>query len=237
VPKLDRKSIPEIKRENRKQTIINAYRAYTAKEPNSLDDLLGVVREFAFHKFLEIERKSRETAETADDWAQEVIIAVWQGLDKFEGSPEAFYSWIAKIAYNEKIDAANYLKEDKQTMVPLMVPMLDDDGNETDELTDNPAIYERSTGVEHVCIPDSVTGIDYNICLSLMVGVHHERPDGTWGERAKTYAEVAKELSMTEAEVKQRLYRLRERLNAEKAEEKRGNFERWERAINWESAR
>lgn len=227
--KLDRQPIQEIKRKNRKQTIINAYRAYTAKEPSSLDHLLEVVRKFALHKLATVGREFRETAETAEDHAQEISIKVWQGIGE-PRSAESFYAWVNAITFNRKTKAFNDLLEEKKTTVPLMVPMIDDDGNETDELTDNPAIYERSTGVEHVCIPDSVIGIDYNICLSLMVGIHHERPDGTWGERPKTMAEVAKELNMREEQVTQRLKHLRKRLKAEKAEEKKQNLARWDRA-------
>jgi len=76
----------ERKRESVRTKLIAAYEAYVRREKASMDNLLKLVNEFAFMKLshLEYEPDFRQfgSAETADDWAQNVTIKVWQELLK-----------------------------------------------------------------------------------------------------------------------------------------------------------
>jgi RNA polymerase sigma factor (sigma-70 family) len=208
--------------------LIAAYEAYQRREPASMDALMVKVREFAYMKVyhLEFEFNKFGSAETADDWAQEISIKVWQGLEKFDNdprsTPESFYSWVHKIAFNQGLAAFNDLKKQKREKVGLTVKPRDEFGSEEEE-EDNPEIYESKIRDSFIRIPASVTGIDLNICKMLLTKVRGK--DGH--HRGRNYAEVARALNMTEASVKMRLNRLKMKIKAEEdkeTEEKRARL-------------
>lgn len=190
-------------RQRNRNKLIVAYEAYKRKEPGSSDNLMLTVRNFAYTKVyhLEFEFKDLGTSETADDWAQEVVLRVWQGLNKFHGTSEMFYSWVHKIAFNQATDAFNNLRSTKDSKVLLFEKEEDENGEIKEE--ENPEIHNQA-GVEFsITIPKSVQGIDLNICKLIMDGM--------------SYAEVADALKMTENAVEHRLRKLRKRLASEKA--------------------
>jgi hypothetical protein len=105
------------------------------------------------------------------------------------------------------------------------VPVLDGDGLEED---DNPEIYKEQSPELITRIPNWVEGIDLSICKMLMIGVRYEdSKTGTWKVRAKTYAEVAHDLHMTENSVTKRIKKIRERATKEKKEAKKYWLARW----------
>jgi RNA polymerase sigma-70 factor (ECF subfamily) len=152
---------------------------------------------------LEYDFKKFGSAETADDWAQDVFISVWRNLEKFEGSGSNFYSWVSSIAFNEAQDAFTKLYKAQKKMTGLTIPARHNDSVDGD-VEDNPEMLSEGGydgGV--IGIPKSVQGTDRNICLLIRDG--------------RSYAGIAEELNMKVSAVKKRLQRLRERLQAEQA--------------------
>jgi RNA polymerase sigma factor (sigma-70 family) len=199
-----------IKRNTLKKRIEAAYAAYKAKEPGGADELMLAVRALAYTKVyhLEYDFKTFGSAETADDWAQDVCISVWSGLDKFKGTSANFYAWVHRIAFRKSLKAFTQLKEESCTKVQLFTSKNEDEcEDENDTEQDNPEIYEGHDGYDGgVQIPASVLGVERNICLLIRDG--------------RNYAEVAEDLHMTVAAVTQRLLRLRERLQAQREQKK-----------------
>jgi RNA polymerase sigma factor (sigma-70 family) len=194
-----------LKREGMKKKLMAAHVSYKNGEAGSADHLLGLVRQFAYLKVyhLEFDFKGFGSVETADDWAQEIVIKVWRGLDERERSSESFYAWVHKIAFNQATDAFNELHDARQEKVSLTVPVTLDGSDENEE-EENPEIYRASKGYEglNVQIPPSVQGIELNICKLLMDG--------------KSYIGAAKSLNMSVSAVSKRMSRLKDRLKAER---------------------
>jgi len=216
-----------IKRASIRTELMNAYKAYRGREPASMDRLLECVRKFAYMKLYHLEHdfKGFGSAETADDWAQDVAIKVLHDLDKkvFE-TPADFYSWVHKIAFNKSTDAFNSLKEKKATEVPLFIKSEeggDENGDTYEE--ENPLIHHQNghDTYVHVEIPASVQGVDLTICYLLLQGVDVEK-NGVYVRKSRTYAEVGNVLGITEDAVKKRLSRLKRRLKAEGEQKKHG---------------
>ena len=135
-------NIAAIKRDRVKRALMSAYEAYQRKEPRSLDKLIALVRDFAYSKVIHLEHEFADhgTAETADDWAQEISFNAWRALDRgFSGNAESFYSWLHKIAFNQATDAFHYLDDHRQTFTGLAVSVNGEDG-EAEEV-DNPEVY------------------------------------------------------------------------------------------------
>jgi RNA polymerase sigma factor (sigma-70 family) len=198
-----------LKQEITKGKIIEAFTRYRNREPGSGDNLFKVVREFAYSKMyrLEIEFHDFGTSDTADDAAQEAVIAVWQGLGNFKGETgRAFYSWVNRICYSKRVDFFNEVKAQKTAKQPLVVSVSDESGETREE--DNPEIYEDK-GASRVTftIPDSVQGVDKSICDLILCGFD--------------YARIGKELNLTPNAVEIRLRKLRNRLADEHEEAKR----------------
>ena len=208
-----------IKRTSIRNNLMSAYEAYERREPNSMDKLLELVRKFAYMKLchLEFDFKGFGTAETVDDWAQDVVINVWQNLEKktFK-TPALFYSWVHKIAFNQATDSFNYLIEEKSTEVPLMVKIRDEHGTDEEDEEENPLIHSQSNNDHSIRIPASVQGIDRTICKLLLTTV---REAATGKHRGRNYAEVAWVLSMTEDAVETRIRRMRKNIKAENERE------------------
>ncbi len=192
-----------------------------------MDLLMKLVLKFAFTKVSHLEHehsfKDFGTAETADDWAQDVTIKVWQGLTgtgakQFEGTGEQFYSWVHKIAFNQATDAFNDLLEEKKTKV-TMFHEIEEEGERGSIETfteENPLIHAEGAGYgAGIGIPKSATGKDREICILLLTEVQDQKKNGDYFMRGRTYAEVAHVLGMTENAVTLRFNRMRERDKAE----------------------
>ena len=133
------------KRDRTRNDLISAYEAYQRREPLSMDRLLELVRAFAYVKLYHLEHDFKDfgSAETVDDWAQEVVINVWQNLEKFEGNPKStpdnFYSWVHTIAYHKGTKAFACIDDERAVKVPLFRKNEDGDGEGFE--VDNPEIY------------------------------------------------------------------------------------------------
>ena len=185
-----------IKRESTKSELSHAYERYQRREPGSMDFLLTKVREFAYMKVYHLEYDFRKfgSAETADDWAQDVTLKVWRSLSEGTSNrtPASFYAWVHKIAFNVGNDAFTLLYKEREAKVGLTVQVTDDEGTHEE---DNPEIYKDSPE-DTIYFPPSVQGVNLTICKLLYEG---------WG-----YPRIATELQMSVNAVKKRLYALRD---------------------------
>ncbi|MGA7524635.1 MAG: hypothetical protein WBW84_19450 [Acidobacteriaceae bacterium] len=223
------------KRQTMKDQIIAAYEAYQRKEALSGERLMGLVRDFAYRKVYHLEYNfaGMGTAQTADDWAQDVALKIWTVLPRIPETVQSgqdFYSYLHKTAFNKASKAFNYLtgkilnedgevigyRDEGRGKAPLTVMREGEDGEQFED--DNPEIYNRTTINEsHFTIPDSVQGKDLTICNLILTG--------------KTYAHIGALLGITEDAVKARLKRLRTKLSPEKEAKRKAerarNDERW----------
>ena len=229
------------KQKSMKKRILAAYEAYQRREPNSLNALVTVSREFVYRKlYNHIESKFRDigTAETADDWAQDVVIKIWQQLTEgYEGTAANYYSYLNKAAFNKRVDATDLVLEKRATMRALTVPVENDDSEEGTR--DNPAIYNQETAEEtpYPILPDWINTRDPHdldaaiirlLSIENAINQEHSEVDATtakyfddpesasvWRWRGFNYAEIAAILSMTPNAVELRVKRMRNKVKKE----------------------
>lgn len=182
-----------------------------------MDKLLALVRKFVYMKLYHLEHDFKDfgSAETVDDWTQDVSIRVWQSLLKDDRrSPASFYAWVHKIAFNEGNAAFNKLIKEKATKVPLMVPISDEDAGTDEDEQENPELHEEEGYSSSVRIPASVQGVDRQICNLLLTTIRCAE-DGR--HRGRNYAEVGQVLNMTEAAVESRIRQIRKNIKTDRA--------------------
>jgi RNA polymerase sigma factor (sigma-70 family) len=188
--------------------------------------MFPAVRDYAYNSLyvLEVDEGFRNfgSAETCDDWSQDISLKVWQNLQagKFKGDTFAsFHKWIWTICKNHRTDAFNDLREERDTTVGVTIVIEDKDGNEGE--VQNPEVYESPLLPyrSFFTIPRSIQGVDLNICKLILAGMNH--------------AQIAKELQMTESNVSKRVSRFRmqeaknkaERREASRAKRQAGELE------------
>ena len=206
-------------RERYKKQLEDAFDAYERREPASMDSLLLEVVKFAKRKMygVEMDNPKLGTIRTVDDYAQDVMVAVWQGLESksFLGGRPKFYAYVNKISHNTKQDFLAEIIHQRNHKVALTVPINNEYGIKEDE-EDNPEIYDARDFDVRINIPASVQGIDLTICKLLLTEVRGK--DGN--HRGRNYSDIGRILEMTEDAVKKRMDRLRDRLKVEKEAEK-----------------
>jgi len=200
-----------------KERLEDAYAGYIDRVPGSEQKFYNEVLDLAKRKMyhLEIENPMLGTAGTVDDYAQDVAIAVWNGLGSFRGDRSKVYAWVESIIFRTRPEFLEEIIEQRKMKVGITT-IVDDEG-EPEEI-DNPEIYRAAEGVDlDIRIPDSVQGVDLLICKLLMTSVRGEN-----GEyRGRTYANIAMLMEMSEDAVKKRVNRLRDRLKVEKKAEQK----------------
>lgn len=226
------------KRGKTKSDLNEAYARYK-DGVGSVTRLLALVKDFAYKKlyYLEREFKSFGTSQTVDDWAQDVVVSVWQGLDKFDGEVDAFYSWVHKIIFNKSQAAFNYVLDErdgkKQKVkhvdvegnpivvemrvggkVQLEVEVEDDDGESY--TTDNPLLHDRQGGrLGSFPIPEEITGDNLMIVNLIAEGRSYEE-----------IADFLSHLNLTPQMITMRMQRLKKQLKPKREAEKKANVER-----------
>jgi RNA polymerase sigma factor (sigma-70 family) len=198
----------ELRKNQTKEELVAAYEAYQRREPGSLDNLLVLAREFALTKVYHLEHDFREMGsyETADDWAQEVSISVWEGLvgandtKQFVGDGAGFYAWVHKIAFNRGIKAFNDLKDEQKTKVSWT---LKHGRGEDAYETDNPEVYINPIPDRLIDLPNGITGLDREIVLHVYAG--------------RNYHEIGELLGMSESAVTSRIHQVKKRVVKEEA--------------------
>lgn len=168
--------------------VMEAYRLYTENPERYADDLFRAVLDFATKKLypLEYEFKTVGTADTVDDFAQEVAIEVWTTMGSRKRSPATFYAWLNRICFTTAKDAGKSLRRAVWEKEPLFLA----GGNE------NPLVNRLPNFIYHgFVIPDWVKGTKLLICCGLLDG--------------KDYRRIAWELHTTVAAIEQHVCRLK----------------------------
>jgi len=222
--------LQNLKREITRSHIIAAWEAYDRREPLSLDALCIAVHAFAYKKLhgLEIDKGFRElgSAETADDWAQDVSLKAWKRLDTFRGDTGAeFHAWVHMIINNRKNDAANYLIKQKKMKIALTLNEGEDAytgtaaNGDSDEY-DNPALYPElnERGFRDIVrlrlSYNSMTPEEHRLCEAFsptQVGPKRwadVRDTEEFSRSAQSNAEAAEMLGWTVSKVKVTIHRL-----------------------------
>lgn len=206
--------IAAAKRTSMKKAIMAAYEEYAADAPGAMDRLLELVRKFAYSKVYHLEKEFRTigTSETADDWAQDMTLKIWQLLTKGGiaarsedyTDAETFYNVVHRASFNQAIDGFHHLDDQLKNKVSLTVPSGEEDGE--DEETDNPEIYRGGAGYSDSSmadIPSDLQGLDLDIVRVMMEG------------NDLTYEEIGKILGVAEKTIRNRTYKMRKRYGKE----------------------
>jgi RNA polymerase sigma factor (sigma-70 family) len=188
----------EIKWKANRKKLVEAYDNYVDNPAQHENAFWKAILEFAKLKlyYLELEFSKIGTDVTADDFAQEVAIAVWKGLESssFRGDQRNFYAWVHRICYIQAAKFFDELKDKKYETVGVLAVVHDEDGKE--ETVDNPAIYRNELRDSFLKFPDDIQGRNRDICLLMLDGMNYEQ--------------VAKELQMSKAAVEMSVRRMRE---------------------------
>jgi len=169
--------------------VIEAYRRYHENPAQHGHDFWCAVSKFARNKLypLEHEFKDHGTAETVDDFAQEVLIEVWETMpQKKFATPAKFYAWINRLCFTHRMDAGEALRKAISLKVPLF--LTGEDGEEFENPLLNP--FSNAVDRSYPEPPAWIEGIDREMVILLMGG--------------KTYEEAAKELRRSPETLKDR---------------------------------
>jgi DNA-directed RNA polymerase specialized sigma24 family protein len=219
--------IADTKYQQNKRNVLNAYKLYKANLNENESQFWLAVLEFAKIKlyFLELEFSNVGSSSTVDDYSQEVALSVWSNLPSFNGeSDNSFYAWLHKICYNKANVFFNDLMHTRDSKEPVTRTVHGSiDSVHYEEEVDNPVLHESQERDFFITIPNSVQGVDRDICKLLLID---PQIDGNGDEekprrkRETVYARIAGTLGLTENAVELRLRRLRTRLRKEREEER-----------------
>lgn len=166
----------------RRQTrvrVMEAWRLYSEDPVRHERDLCLAVLEFARKKLysLEYEFRDRGTAETVDDFAQEVAIEVWETMGGRKRSPATFYAWLNRLCFSKSKDAGKGLRRAVWEKEPLFLS----DGNE------NPLVNRLSNRIDRGCeIPGWLEGTDRLIVELALDGKSYRQIGETLGIPLRT---------------------------------------------------
>lgn len=223
--------ISEIKYRRNKKKVIEAYELYRADPGGNESKFFETVRAFARVKlyYLEMEFSLVGTANTVDDYAQEVTIAVWSDLHNFKGDSRQFYSWLHSICFKKAADFFNELKDQKLKKEPLTYTAedktFDEGGAAFEEEVDNPLLYESEIRDSFITIPEGIQGTDRDICklLTKTTQVDGNGDEEKPSKRRNTvdYEYIGRMLGLTPNAVEHRVRRIRETQKKEREEQKK----------------
>lgn len=180
-----------------KDNITTAYKAYAAQEEDAESQFYSALFEFALSKISHAVYGSALGDKTPEDHAQEVCVYVWQNLPSFKGEPDSFYSWLHRICYTKGVSAFNEYIELDGKREELFIEQEAED--EDERIIDNPSIYAREKfDIPARSLPGFIKGIDAEIC--------------DWIREGLNYAQIASKLHLTEAAVKLRINRMRNKI-------------------------
>ena len=181
-----------------REKIEEAFNLYATNNEIHLNQLLEVVTTFAKGKMVHSMNNTDEAYTTPDDYAQAVAMKTWRSLPAFVGDGASFYSWLNRVCYTTESDAHEELSKGSEGKVPLMVESEDEPGL----MEDNP-LLSRNTRAQTVrALPEFIQGTDKLICSYLREGV--------------AYKEIGRILLLSEAAVKLRIEKMRNRIQKEK---------------------
>lgn len=199
------------KAKSSKQRLKDGFYGYLAT--GNIDLLLERTREHIARRFTRIDWAHNTSGaegrmQDVNDWTQDLLVDIWQQIDTFEGDSDDYERWLNRIVTNRRHDAFRELQKLQQTFVPASFDVEYEDGS--GETFDHPEIVKMLMGVgrgyafREYPIPDYIEGTDRWVCELILDGMD--------------YAEVASETGFSTQAIKDRVYRLRQKLAPQYAE-------------------
>jgi hypothetical protein len=192
------KELAAIKQANNREKIEKAYTNLLAATPNAEGEFFSAVTQFAKGKVI---GRTLHTSgsETPDDVSQNIAAYVWQHLKDFRGSPKSFYPWLHRICYVQGAKRFNENLEESTQHAPFFI-----ESEEGEGLIENPALYRTEYPLaKKFRVPDFIQGTDLKICKYIREGFN--------------YARIAGILDISEQAVKDRVRKMRKRVEVMKA--------------------
>lgn len=205
----------ELKKRQNDAKIITAYTNYKSDPDDHQIKFFEELTKFVTTKIRSKVWDSPAAGPQIDDAAQEIVISIWQSLDKFRGGPETFPAWTATIARRAGCRLFNKTLEITDSFTPFFEAVENEDGKM--EIVENLEVradgarkYKRNGKTVHcepgprrsVQLPDWIQGTDLDICTLIESGLE--------------YASIAERLGLTLFAVKKRISRMKTRTLAEK---------------------
>lgn len=218
------------KRNAQRAAIIEAYDAFAAGR-ESMERTLSLARELAERKANHLDWEfgdsEAETAETAADRAQDVMVKVWRLLTTEretgkhrERTGAQWYAYLHRIAFNEAQAGMNDHVRKKRTAAPLFTQVNEaEEGAQAEYAShENPEIHDGVDVGGSWCLT-SMPGLPWHeldITDKKIIGLLNDKafsPDKQ-DYAYRTYADVAHIMGMKESAVAQRLHRIVKRYGA-----------------------
>lgn len=197
VIKVKKKHLEQLLHDRRVRKINRSYAIYRLDpSENNLNDLLKEVIKLARRKLRgQAEEFGDVAMENEDDFAQKVVIVVWEKIASFDRAPESFYAWVINIIEFKRMHMYDDLVESKGEHVSLVLQ--DEDGNEYD----NPAVYATSgSGIgSSFLVPEGLEEDEELICYLIL-------------EKRK-YADIADILDVNISTIERRIRSLKDRFS------------------------
>ncbi len=203
------RSYEALKKKQTEGMLARAYQLFLDGDPvGEISFYLGV-RNFCLPKIGYNIKGFPEIYTDADDWAQDVVEGVWKGLAGYRGGVEGIVGWVSSIVRRKESDAFNEALKSRNKFIPIILDGTDAEGEITRD--ENPLlISEYMNGQRTVYprkLPDWIQGTDLLICKLIREDL--------------TYKQIGRELGIGESVVKQRIARMKKRIQDEKAAEAR----------------
>jgi len=180
-----------------------AYTLYLIRAKSAENALFEAITEFARSKVCSALYESEEAHMAPEDHAQELAVYVWERIGGFKGSSASFFSWVHQLCHAKATQALDEEWVGQQGKIELFVE--DEEGSGF--LETNPELYSEKTLTIPRPLPKFIQGVDRLICDLI-------------GEGLK-YKEIADTLNITEAAVKMRTQRMKQKAEKYHAENKK----------------
>jgi RNA polymerase sigma factor (sigma-70 family) len=150
---VSKKSLGQLLHHNRVRKINRMYAGYRLDPTEeNLNTLLQGVIDLSSKKLrADVQRVGDVDMENNEDFAQKVVITVWEKLKEFDKETEAFYPWVMTIIKNYRLWLYKNLRDSVVSHVPLTVQ--DEEGNEYD----NPDVYSSAGSGGWLMVPEGLS--------------------------------------------------------------------------------
>lgn len=217
--------------EAQKKKLMAAYDDYQATGDE--ESFFSAIVDFAERRLARQKRgfTQFDAANEARDYAQDVALAAFKALGTFTDATH-FFHWLLRVIVNKRknffweLMDAKYRKLEYEVQLP--VKKRDVRERSAWERVENPEMFKFMTEITpfSITFPVSFDYIDRNICKALLELKLVERKDGTLDDKHLSYREVGEMLNMTEDAVKQRIHRMRKKVEAEPRAQRLAAFDR-----------
>jgi DNA-directed RNA polymerase specialized sigma24 family protein len=188
-------SLEQLLHEKRVRGINRAYAVYKLEpNENNLNDLLQLVIKLSRRKLRYQSKAAGDVSmEDEDDFAQKVVMIVWEKLVNDKLDVDVFYAWLMGVIINHGLHLYRDAMRHSDKHVPLILQ--DEDGNEYD----NPSVYSSrgGSGVSSFQVPEGLEEDEEMICYMIL--------------EKKTYTQIGYALDVNPKTIERRVKSLRER--------------------------